>query len=43
MKACICFPKATDGYAYSSEPIIGKGNNQLIELDEVEVFQVIQV
>ena len=43
MKVCIVYPKEPGGYAYSSEPLIGNGYDQPIELDEVEVFQVIQI
>ena len=42
MKACACFPKISDGYAYSSESIIGDGYAQSLEVDEVEVFQVLK-
>ena len=39
MKVCVCAPKR-EGYAYSSEALVGDGNGNDIEVDEVEAFEI---
>ena len=39
MKICYCCTK-NFGYAYSSEPLVGDGSLNEIEVDEVEVFKI---
>ena len=39
MKKCYCCTK-TYGYAYSSEPLVGDGSYNLIDVDEIEIFKL---
>ena len=39
MKVCVCATKK-EGYAYSSEALVGDGNGNDIEVDEVEAFEI---